>query len=98
MSERILVRSPDPGGTLPPGGAVRVAFGVDPGWESLAARLLVDGEDVTADCALRVAATHPPSRVELVYVPPGGGWAPGEHEAAVVPDGGEPDGWTFSVS
>ena len=97
MSERILIRRPEPGGTLPPGGALRVAFGVDPGWESLTARLLIDGEDVTAESALRVAATQPPSRVELVYVPPGGGWTPGEHEAAVVLDAG-PDTWRFSVS
>ena len=97
MSERILIRRPEPGGTLPPGGAVRVAFGVDPGWERLTARLLVDGEDVTAESGLRVAATYPPSRVELVYAPPGG-WAPGEHEAAVVLAGAEPDAWTFAVS
>jgi hypothetical protein len=95
LSERIVVRSPGPGGNVPAGGALRVAFRVDPGWRSLAARLLVDGEDVTADSGLRVAPTQPPSRVELVYVP-AGGWAPGEHEAAVAGDGA-PEAWTFSA-
>ena len=81
---------------MPPGGALRVAFRVDPGWESLAARLLVDGEDVTDACGLRVAATDPPSRVELVYSPPGG-WPPGTHEATVRAPGAAPDTWTFTV-
>ena len=66
-----------------PGAALRVAFRVEPGWEALSARLLVDGEDVTAVSGQRIAATFPPSRVELVYAP-AGGWTPGEHEAAVV--------------
>ena len=90
----MIVRSPEPGGELPPGAALRVAFKVDPGWESLAARLLVDGEDVTEECGQRIAGTHPPSRVELVYSPPGG-WAAGTHEAAVVAPGERPDRWTF---
>lgn len=90
----MIVRSPEPGGELPPGAALRVAFKVGLGWESLAARLLVDGEDVTDACGQRVAGTYPPSRVELVYSPPGG-WAGGEHEAAVVAPGEEPDRWTF---
>jgi hypothetical protein len=81
---------------VPPGGALRVAFKVAPGWKSLAARLLVDGEDVTGASGQRIAGTHPPSRVELVYVPPGG-WAPGVHEAAVVAPGAPPDAWTFTV-
>ena len=97
MSERVLVRSPEPGGSLPPGTPLRVAFRVDPGWESLAARLLVDGDDVTEESGQRIAATYPPSRVELVYSPPGG-WTRGEHEAAVVLHGAPPDAWTFSVS
>jgi hypothetical protein len=97
LSERVVIRSPEPGGTLPPGAALRVAFRVEPGWESLAARLLVDGEDVTDDSGQRVAATYPPSRVELVYVPPGG-WSPGEHEAAVVLGDGTPETWRFAVS
>ena len=82
---------------MPPGGALRVAFKVDPGWEALAARLLVDGEDVTDASGQRVAQTFPPSRVELVYAPPGG-WAPGLHEAAVVAPGAAPDAWAFTVS
>jgi hypothetical protein len=93
----VTVRSPEPGGHAPPGAALRVAFKVDPDWESLAARLLVDGEDVTGACGQRVAGTFPPSRVELVYAPPGG-WAPGAHEAAIVAPGAEPDTWAFSVS
>jgi hypothetical protein len=97
LTEHVVLRSPEPGGTLPPGAALRVAFRVDPGWESLAARLLVDGEDVTDDSGQRIAATFPRSRVELVYAPPGG-WSPGEHEAAVVLDGGEQDAWRFAVS
>jgi hypothetical protein len=52
----------------------------------------VDGEDVTDACAQRIAATHPASRVELLYTPDGG-WPPGEHEVAV---GSER--WTFTVS
>ncbi len=81
---------------MPPGGALRVAFRVDPGWETLAARLLVDGEDVTGACGQRIAATFPPSRVELVYSP-AGGWAPGRHEAVVLAPGEPPDAWTFTV-
>jgi hypothetical protein len=92
----VIVRSPEPGGELPPGAVLLVAFKVDPDWESLAARLLVDGEDVTDACGQRVAGTHPPSRVELVYSPPGG-WTVGPHEAAVVGPGEEPDRWTFGV-
>jgi hypothetical protein len=90
------VRDPEPGGRVPPGGALRVAFQVAPEWEALQARLLVDGEDVTAACGQRVAATFPPSRVELVYIPPDG-WAPGRHEAAVVAPGAARQGWTFSA-
>ena len=81
---------------MPPGVALRVAFKVGPGWDALAARLLVDGEDVTGASGQRVAGTHPPSRVELVYKPPGG-WAPGAHEAAVIAPGAAPDAWTFTV-
>ena len=92
----MIVRSPEPGGRMPPDGALRVAFKVEPGWESLAARLLVDGEDVTDASGQRVAGTFPPSRVELVYAPPGG-WAPGGRAAAVVAPGAAPDAWTFSV-
>ncbi len=88
----MIVRSPEPGGVLPPGAALRVGFRLAPGAEALAARLVVDGEDVTGACAERVAPTFPASRVELLYTPPGG-WAPGEHEAAA---GGET--WTFTVS
>jgi hypothetical protein len=97
LSERVIVRSPEPGGSMPPGGALRVAFKVDPGWTELAARLHVDGEDVTGASGQRVAGTHPPSRVELVYAPPDG-WAPGPHEAAVIAPGESPDAWTFSVA
>jgi hypothetical protein len=96
LSERVIVRSPEPGGQVPPGAPLRVAFQVDPGWESLAARLLVDGHDVTGESRQRIAPTYPPSRVELVYAP-AGGWSPGPHEAAVVTAGGAPDAWTFSV-
>jgi hypothetical protein len=58
---------------------------------------MVDGEDVTAACAERVAATFPASRVELLYTPEGG-WRPGEHRAAVLVPGAAPDAWTFTVS
>jgi hypothetical protein len=81
---------------VPPGGELRVAFKVEPGWESLSARLLVDGADVTDACRQRVAGTWPPSRVELVYTPPGR-WSPGDHEAAVVAEDAPPDAWTFSA-
>ena len=74
-----------------------MAFRVDPGWRELAARLLVDGADVTAECGQRVAATFPPSRVELVYAP-AGGWSPGRHEVVVHAPGEPPDEWSFSVS
>jgi hypothetical protein len=79
-----------------PGGQLRVAFQVDPGWEALAARLLVDGEDVTDACGQRLARTWPPSRVELVYAPPRG-WAPGRHAAAVAAPGALADSWTFTA-
>ena len=81
---------------MPPGGALRVAFAVAPGWEALEARLLVDGEDVTDACGQRVAGTWPLSRVELVYAPPGG-WAPGAHEAVVVAPDAAPEPWSFST-
>ena len=80
-----------------PGAALRVAFRVDHGWESLGARLLVDGEDVTEAAGQRIAATFPLSRVELVDAP-AGGWTTGEHEAAVVLEGSDTEVWTFSVS
>lgn len=93
----MIVRSPEPGGELPPGGALRVGFRLAEGGGALAARLHVDGEDVTAACAERVAPTFPANRVELLYTP-AGGWRPGEHEAAVVVPGAPPDAWTFTVS
>lgn len=88
----MIVRSPEPGGVLPPGGALRVGFRLAEGAGALTARLHVDGEDVTEACAQRVAPTFPASRVELLYTPEGG-WAPGDHEASVA---GET--WTFTVS
>jgi hypothetical protein len=88
----VIVRDPAPGGVLPPGAALRVGFRLSEGSGALAARLHVDGEDVTDDCAQRVAPTFPASRVELLYTPEGG-WSPGVHEAAVA---GER--WTFTVS
>ena len=88
----MIVRSPEPGGVLPPGAALRVGFRLAEGAGALAARLLVDGEDVTEACAQRVAPTFPVSRVELLYTPPGG-WSPGEHEASVAGEA-----WTFTVS
>jgi hypothetical protein len=93
----VIVRSPAPGGVLSPGAALRVAFRLAPGSERLAARLHVDGEDVTDACAERVAPTAPASRVELLYAPDGG-WAPGPHVAAVVAPGVPADAWSFTVS
>jgi hypothetical protein len=97
LSEQLVHRSPEPGGSVLPGAALRVAFRVGRGWEGLNARLLVDGEDVTQDSGQRIAATFPLSRVELVYAP-AGGWSTGEHEAAVVLEGAATEAWTFSVS
>jgi len=88
----VIVRSPEPGGVLPPGAALRVGFRLAAGTGTLGARLRVDGEDVTDACAQRVAPTFPASRVELLYTPDGG-WSPGVHEAAVGDDV-----WTFTVS
>jgi hypothetical protein len=73
-----------------------VAFRLGPGSDGPAARLLVDGEDVTEACAQRIAPTFPPSRMELLYTPPGG-WAAGVHEAAVLVPGEAPDAWSFRV-
>jgi hypothetical protein len=92
----MIVRSPEPGGVLLPGEALRVGFRITEGADALAARLLVDGEDVTEACLQRVAPTFPASRVELLYTPEGG-WEPGPHEAAVVL-GGSSDTWAFAVS
>ena len=96
LIERLTIRSPEPGGHVPPGGALRVALAVEPGWEALASRLLVDGDDVTAACRQRVAATWPPSRVDLIYKPPRG-WAPGPHEATLLVPGAHPDTWRFTT-
>jgi hypothetical protein len=82
---------------LSPGAALRVGFRLAEGAGSLAATLTVDGEDVTAACAERVAPTFPASRVELLYTPDGG-WRPGVHQAVVVVPGAAPDAWTFTVS
>ena len=97
MTEQLVLRSPEPGGQVLPGTALRVAFRVDHGWDPLTARLLVDGEDVTDASGQRIASTFPLSRVELVYAP-AGGWTTGEHEAAVVLEGSTTEAWTFSVS
>jgi hypothetical protein len=43
-------------------------------------RLTLDGEDVTARCALRTDLAQPPRRADLVLAGP---LAPGEHEAVV---------------
>jgi hypothetical protein len=81
---------------VPPGGVLRVALAVEPDWEALDSTLVVDGDDVTATCRQRVAATWPPSRVELIYSPPGG-WAPGDHEATLHAPGAHPDTWRFTA-
>jgi hypothetical protein len=81
---------------VPPGGVLRVALAVEPDWEALRTRLLVDGEDVTQDCRQRIAPTWPPSRVELLYAPPGG-WAPGDHEATLLAPLAHPDAWRFTA-
>jgi hypothetical protein len=97
LTEQLVHRSPEPGGSVLPGAALRVAFRVEHGWEGLSARLLIDGEDVTEASGQRIAATFPLSRVELVYAP-AGGWTTGEHEAAVVLEDDSTEAWTFRVS
>jgi hypothetical protein len=58
--------------------------------------LRLDGEDVTARCALRTDRAHPPLRAELVLPGP---LAPGEHEAVVSwPQPGGTHAWRFAVA
>ncbi len=56
---------------------------VPPGWgaEGAGLALELDGEDVTARCALRTDRMWPPRRVELVLR--AGGLSAGPHEAVV---------------
>jgi hypothetical protein len=58
--------------------------------------LRLDGEDVTARCALRTDRAHPPRRADLVLPGP---LAPGEHEAVVSwPQPGGTHAWRFTVT
>ena len=99
LSERVIVRSPEPGGTLPPGGALRVAFKVEPGLG--VARGAAAGRRGGRHRRERRSASRARSRraaSSCVYAPDGG-WAPGEHEAAVArARRARRTRWTFTVS
>jgi hypothetical protein len=81
---------------------VAAVLRVPPGWEPPGGglSLALDGEDVTARCALRVGLTEPVRRVELV-LPDASGLEPGRHEAVVRWAGadGAPrtHAWTFEA-
>lgn len=98
---QLVASDPPPGASVRAGDAVRVVLDLTrgAGGDPSSARVLVDGRDLTAGCAVRATRDVPPSRVELAC--PTGGLAVGAHRAELrlsLPVGGEArHAWTFTV-
>ena len=59
--------------------------------------VVVDGHDVTAQCAVRLPRIWPANRADYEYRPEAG-WAPGRHEVSVDVAGSPRRSWHFEVS
>lgn len=90
----VVATEPAPGVRVPAGASLTATVRLSGGQGAEGLALLLDGEDVTARCAVRVDLAHPPRRADLVLP----GLPPGDHEAVVrwpSPPGAH--AWRFSV-
>ena len=95
MGARLIATRPVDGGTGPPDTAVVAILELEEGWSEDGVRLRLDGEDVTARCAIRTDRAWPPRRAEIVLT----GVGPGTHSAELEWPGGDgPHLWRFVVA
>ena len=76
----VIATEPAAGARVAPGTTITARLRLAPGSAPDEIALRLDGEDVTARCALRVDRAHPPLRADLALAGPPG---PGEHEAVL---------------
>jgi hypothetical protein len=91
----VIATEPAAGECVPPATAITARLRLAPASAPEGLALLLDGEDVTARCALRTDRAHPPLRADLVLAGP---LAPGDHEAVL--SWSRPPGthaWRFTV-
>jgi hypothetical protein len=91
----VIATEPAAGARVAPGTTITARLRLAPGSAPHGLALRLDGEDVTARCALRTERAHPPRRADLVLAGPLG---PGEHEAVL--SWSRPPGthaWRFTV-
>jgi hypothetical protein len=91
----VIATEPAAGARVPPGTTITARLRLAPGSGAEGLALRLDGEDVTARCALRVDRAHPPRRADLVLAGPPGA---GEHEAVLSwPRPPGTHAWRFTV-
>jgi hypothetical protein len=91
----VIATDPAPGARVGPATTVTASVRLGPGVTARALSLVLDGEDVTARCALRTDLAHPPRRADLILP---GHLSAGGHEAVVRCDGPPADhAWAFTV-
>jgi hypothetical protein len=93
VGARLSATRPSDGETAAPGAAVVAVLELEPGWSDEGLFLHLDGEDVTARCAIRTDRAWPPRRAEVVL----GDVEPGEHRAELRWPGGA-HAWSFAVA
>jgi hypothetical protein len=91
----VIATDPAPGARVGPATTVTASVRLGAGVTAGALSLVLDGEDVTARCAVRTDLAHPPRRADLILAGP---LAAGGHEAIVRCDGPPADhAWAFTV-
>jgi hypothetical protein len=91
----VIATEPAAGARVPPGTTIVARLRLAPGSAPDGLSLRLDGEDVTARCALRTDRAHPPRRADLVLAGP---LAAGEHEAVLSwPRPPGTHAWRFTV-
>lgn len=58
--------------------------------------VVIDGDDVTAECAVRLPRMWPANRADYEYRP-AAGWTAGRHEVSVAVAGSPQRSWHFEV-
>jgi hypothetical protein len=91
---RLTATRPADGEATAPGEAVVATLEIEPGWDASALCVRVDGEDVTARCAIRTDRGWPPRRADVVLPDVG----PGEHRASLEWPGVPAQEWRFAVA
>jgi len=98
MGVEVIATVPAQGGHAEDGVPLVASVRLAPDAPAPELRLALDGEDVTARCAVRTDRAHPPRRADLVLAGPLGA---GEHEAEVswlTPGGAQrTHRWRFAV-